>query len=81
MSGEVVTPRQVEILCMLACGLTSKGIADRLCISDHTVVRHISNMMSTLGAKNRVELLALAVALGAIDTTHWPFRPARQMPA
>jgi DNA-binding CsgD family transcriptional regulator len=70
-----VTERQVEILCLLAIGLTSQAVAEHLVISEHTVVRHISNMMSCFGAQNRLELLALAVACGVVDCDHWPPRP------
>lgn len=80
MPGIGVTCREVEVLCLLACGLTSGAVAEQLCISEHTVVRHVSNMTSALGAKNRMELLALAIAFGIIDTTRWPFRPSEQMP-
>lgn len=79
MAGNSVTHRQVEVLCLLACGLTSSEAADQLSISEHTVVRHISNMMSAFGAKNRLELLALAVAFGVIDTACWPFRPSKKL--
>jgi len=65
----------VEILCLLAKGLTSQAVAERLIISEHTVIRHISNMMSCFEAQNRLELLALAVACGIIDCTDWPPRP------
>ena len=80
MPGTGVTCRQVEVLCFLACGLTSGAVAEQLRISEHTVVRHVSNMTSAFGAKNRMELLALAIAFGIIDTTYWPFRPSGQMP-
>jgi len=70
-----VTERQVEILCLLAIGLTSQAVAERLIISEHTVVRHISNMMNCFGAQNRLELLALAIACGIVDCDHWPPRP------
>lgn len=79
MVGNTVTHRQVEVLCLLSCGLTSSEAADQLSVSEHTIVRHISNMMSNFGAKNRLELLALAVAFGVIDTAHWPFRPSEKL--
>jgi DNA-binding CsgD family transcriptional regulator len=70
------TSRQVEILCLLSSGLTSRDVAQRLSISEHTVVRHISNMMCLFEAKNRLELLGLAVACGIVDSTCWPLRPS-----
>lgn len=76
MSSNSATRRQIEVLCLLASGLTSSEAADQLCISEHTVIRHISNMMCVFGAKNRLELLALAISRDAIDISHWPFRPS-----
>lgn len=70
-----VTKRQVEILCLLSVGLTSRAVADRLVISEHTVIRHISNMMSCFNARNRLELLALAIACGIVDCSCWPPQP------
>lgn len=70
------TRRQVEILCLLSQGLTSSEVAGVLSISEHTVIRHISNMMSVFEAKNRLELLALALIYGVIDCRCWPFRPS-----
>lgn len=75
----VVTKRQVEVLCLLATGLTSRAVANRLMISEHTVIRHVTNMMTCFGAGNRLELLALAIAGGIVDGKHWPPRPTGQL--
>ena len=77
--GKAVTERQVEILCLLASGLTSQAAAQHLMISEHTVIRHVSNMMSCFGAENRMELLALAIVNGIVDSTHWPPRPTGRL--
>lgn len=48
-------------------------------ISEHTVIRHVSNMMSCFWAVNRMELLALAVVNGIVDSTRWPPRPTGKL--
>jgi DNA-binding CsgD family transcriptional regulator len=74
---EGVTRRQIEVLCVLATGMSDREAANFMSISKHTVVRHISNMASRVGARNRLELLAKVIAFGLIDLDHWPPRPAR----
>jgi DNA-binding CsgD family transcriptional regulator len=74
-----VTGRQLEVLCLLAIGLTSSEAAKRLGISEHTVIRHITNMGLSVGAGNRLELLALAIIGGLIDPNHWPPKPTGQL--
>lgn len=76
---KAVTKRQVEVLCLLASGLTSQATAKHLMISEHTVIRHISNMMNCFGAENRMELLALAIVCGIVDSEHWPLRPTGKL--
>ena len=71
--------RQVEILCLLASGRTSRDAAEFLSISEHTVIRHVSNMMCLFEAKNRLELLSLAVVCDIIDVEHWPLRPSGKL--
>lgn len=70
-----VTRRQLEVLCLLATGLTISEAAKRLLISEHTVIRHVTNMGMIVGAGNRLELLALASIGGFIDADHWPPEP------
>lgn len=63
--GEL-TPREVEVLRMLAEGLGNKQIADRLGISDHTVKFHISSILGKLGAASRTEAVTLGIRMGQI---------------
>lgn len=70
-----VTERQVEVLCLLAEGMTSNDVAERMKISHHTVTRHVVNMMTALGAANRLELLARAFVGGVVALDQWPPRP------
>jgi DNA-binding NarL/FixJ family response regulator len=62
----VLTPREHEILGMLAEGLPNKAIAARLGISDHTVKTHIEAVFEKLGASTRAEAVARAVRSGTL---------------
>ncbi len=61
-----LTSREVEILQLLALGLTNKQIAARLKISAHTVKFHVSAIFSKLGTNNRVEAVNLGLKNGLI---------------
>ena len=64
---EPLTPRELEVLNLIALGLPNKAIADRLGISDQTVKFHVAAIISKLGASNRTEAVRLAVRRGLID--------------
>jgi NarL family two-component system response regulator YdfI len=65
-AGQIVTPREIEVLRMIAEGLGNKEIASKLRISDHTVKFHISSIFAKLGAANRAEAVTLGIRLGLI---------------
>jgi DNA-binding NarL/FixJ family response regulator len=54
-TGEVLTPRQREILALVARGLSSPDIAAQLGISPGTVKAHLTAIYRTIGARNRVQ--------------------------
>ncbi len=56
-----LTPRQREILRLLATGLENKQIARRLGIGTHTVKTHVSRVLQKLGAASRTEAVVLAM--------------------
>ena len=56
-----LSPREREILLMLADGLTGKAIATRLSLSPETVRTHLRNAMTKLRARTRVQAVAMAV--------------------
>jgi DNA-binding NarL/FixJ family response regulator len=56
----VLTDRELEILRLLARGLTNAEIADRLYISVKTAGNHVSNILSKIGARSRTEAAAFA---------------------
>ena len=63
---EPLTPREHEVLRMLALGLANKGIAARLNISEHTVKFHVAAILGKLGAASRTEAVALGIRHGLI---------------
>jgi DNA-binding NarL/FixJ family response regulator len=65
-AGQALTPREVEVLRMLAEGLGNKEIAARLGISDHTVKFHVTSIFTKLNASSRTEAVTLGVRRGLI---------------
>jgi DNA-binding NarL/FixJ family response regulator len=63
---EPLTPREVEVLELLAEGLANKAIAERLGISDQTVKFHVGSISGKLGAANRTDAVRRAVRRGLI---------------
>jgi DNA-binding NarL/FixJ family response regulator len=57
---EWLTQREQEVLALLARGSTNKDIAERLCVSEHTVRAHLRGIMQKLQVSNRVQAAALA---------------------
>lgn len=61
-----LSPREIEILELVAIGLTNQDIAERLEISKRTVDNHVSNILSKTKTENRVELVRWALHWGKI---------------
>lgn len=53
--SEELTERQIEILAMIAIGATNDEIADKLCISPHTVKTHLYRIFKKINVPNRVQ--------------------------
>ena len=62
-----LTPRESEILSLLAEGLANQAIAERLTISLNTVRNHVQNLLSKLDAHSKLEAVAVAVRLGLLE--------------
>jgi ATP/maltotriose-dependent transcriptional regulator MalT len=62
-----LTAREREVLRLLAKGLTNRQIAARLVVSEHTVHRHVSNILRKLDLHSRTAAAALAAQTGLLD--------------
>lgn len=65
-SYSLLTDREREILQLIAAGYSNREIADRLCLSVHTVHNHRARLMEKLGIHDRVELLKYALRAGLL---------------
>ncbi|MHB1413786.1 MAG: LuxR C-terminal-related transcriptional regulator [Chloroflexota bacterium] len=64
---DLLTPREVEVIRLLAGGAPNQRIADALTVSEGTVKAHISHILGKIGAHNRTEAVARARQLGLLD--------------
>jgi DNA-binding NarL/FixJ family response regulator len=65
-ADDPLTPREREVLQMLATGLGNKEIAARLHISDHTAKFHVSQILAKLTAASRAEAVSIAMRRGLV---------------
>ncbi|GIE97197.1 helix-turn-helix transcriptional regulator [Paractinoplanes rishiriensis] len=72
-----LTRRETEVLRLVAAGLTNRGIAAELFLSERTVARHVANIFGKLGVANRSAATAYAYRhdLAGPDTHNYPVRP------
>ena len=66
-TDEVLTPREIDVLRLVAFGNPNKEIAAQLSISEETVKSYIKNILSKLGANDRTHAVAIAVKRGIIE--------------
>jgi len=64
--AEALTPREMQVLQLLARGLANKTIAQELEISEHTVKFHVNSILAKLGAQSRTDAVVRATRLGLI---------------
>ena len=63
---EMLTPREREVLALMAEGLANRPIAERLGISEHTAKFHVHTILGKLGTQSRTEAVVRAARLGLI---------------
>jgi DNA-binding NarL/FixJ family response regulator len=64
--GEALSPREIDVLRLLARGHANKKIAAALRIGEETVKTHVSNLIAKLGAENRTEVIVQALRRGVL---------------
>jgi DNA-binding NarL/FixJ family response regulator len=64
---EPLTPREHDVLSLVADGLRNRDIASRLGISEHTVKFHLAAVFGKLGASSRTDAVRRGFKLGLID--------------
>ena len=65
-TASLLTPRENDVLRLLAEGLPNKAVASRLEVSEHTVKFHVNSIMGKLNAQSRTEAVILATRLGLL---------------
>ena len=63
-----LTTRELEVLHLLTQGLTNRQIAERLVVSEHTIHRHVTNILRKLDLPSRTAAAAHAVRAGLLET-------------
>ena len=66
VEAEVLTPRELQVLHMLADGLGNKEIAGHLSISDHTAKFHVAQILAKLRASSRTEAVVIGMRRGFV---------------
>jgi DNA-binding NarL/FixJ family response regulator len=61
--------REVDILRLVAAGLSNREIGDELCISGHTVANHVRSILRKTGTANRTEAAGYAHRYALLDGT------------
>ena len=74
--AEHFTKTEIEVLCLLAEGLSNVEIAGRMSVSGHTVDRHVTQMLRRSGTRNRASLVSAAFRAGVLIADRYRLRPS-----
>ncbi|HLJ46161.1 MAG TPA: response regulator transcription factor [Bryobacteraceae bacterium] len=66
-TDETLTPREVDVLRLVAGGHANKEVAARLSLTEETVKGHVKNILAKLGARDRTHAVAIGLKRGIID--------------
>ena len=64
---EKLSPREREIIGMVALGLSNQAIGEKLFISDKTVKNYVTSIRRKLGVENRIQVALYAIRCGLVD--------------
>ena len=68
-----ITSREIQVLRQVSFGLTTKEIASRLFISNHTVISHKKKLMEKMAVKNMAELVRRGFEYGLLTSSYMVF--------
>ncbi|MBV8553213.1 MAG: response regulator transcription factor [Acidobacteriaceae bacterium] len=66
-TDDLLTPREVDVLRLIAAGNANKAIAGELSLTEETVKSHVKNILAKLGANDRTHAVAIGLKRGIID--------------
>ena len=66
-SDDALTPREIDVLRLIACGNANKEVASQLSLTEETVKSHVRNILAKLGAHDRTHAVAIGIKRGIID--------------
>ena len=66
-ADDQLTPREIEVLRLVAAGNANKIVADRLSITEETVKAHVKNILSKLDANDRTHAVTIGLKRGIIE--------------
>jgi len=69
---ELLTPRERDVLRLLAAGLSNRAIAERLVTSEATVKSHVHRLIGKLGVASRAQVIVRTRELGTLATVSRP---------
>ncbi|MGH9547663.1 MAG: response regulator transcription factor [Terriglobales bacterium] len=67
----LLTPREEQVVALVADGLSNREVAHELCLSEHTVKKYLFRIFDKLGTSNRVELVLYALNHGGSRQAEW----------
>jgi len=75
---KLLTPREEQVVALVADGLSNREVADELALSESTVKKYLINIFDKLGISTRVELVLYAVTYGHSQQAEWVAGGVRQ---